>query len=411
MPALDLGGTDPCSLLNTQNFPTLWLTESGDIESQYRTIFASPNVLQTYVDAVTQLKSSGKIGKQLLTSLDPRSGFSLIQFLSNGSIARQASKNGNSIDYSTLENVVLSTQAQIYGIVDSYIVGQQGLNKGDAYAKAFSTDKAPLLKDTDLWDPQDSAQDKSISNSPKSVLGCLLRDGFLMTSRELFIPEEFNPSSTYKPKAGEESLVFLYRLGQKGTNTLSPEQQARKAYLEVKNLRFFGAFLVEYCFYRTRYESLLKQYFNIYSKPKSGAGAYSSPASLLKLFKPNTPTPVTQQEYLKQLAEQLAILNTRLTDLRLLLGKISMYYNSVYLDVQNTINSADAMGSNQDLVNRITALNQSAKVAQKYLSDLDFHQGVMQYNAEKNRYGNMLLGFYAFLNIAAVAAILQINQQ
>jgi hypothetical protein len=147
----------------------------------------------------------------------------------------------------------------------------------------------------------------------------------------------------------------------------------------------------------------------VYSKPTTGSGAYAPASGELKLLQIGTVRPVSQQDYLKDLALELAKLNTRLMDLRKLLGKISMYYNTVYANIQRTINNDNAMGSNKDLVNRITALNESTVQAQKYLSDLDFHQGVMEYNSEKNRYGNMLLALYAFLNIAAVAAILQIN--
>jgi hypothetical protein len=32
----------------------------------------------------------------------------------------------------------------------------------------------------------------------------------------------------------------------------------------------------------------------------------------------------------------------------------------------------------------------------------------MEYNSEKNRYSNILLGLYAFLNIAALATVFQL---
>jgi hypothetical protein len=414
MPALELGNTDPCSLLNDTAFPSLWPSASGSTESMYPNLYAQRGVMKTYVQNLQELKAaSGGLDKDILKSKNANSEYTLIQFLSNGSLAQQTMRAAGTgaplsgIDYSKLGNVVLGTEAEVFGIVDSYIVGSRALRKGAAYT--YSTDASQKVSDLELWNSADSASNDDIVQSPVSVLGALLKDGFLMKSRELFTPEEFNPGGGYQPAPGEESLVYLYRLAQKGTTHLTPQQQDRKAYLETKNLRFFGAFLAEYCFYRTRYELLLKQYFTVYAKPTAGTGAYAPPVGELKLLQPNTPVPVSQQNYLKDLALELAKLNTRLTDLRKLLGKISLYYNSVYLKIQRTINSNDAMGSNKDLVNRVTALNESAVQAQKYLSDLDFHQGVMEYNAEKNRYGNILLGFYAFLNIAAVAAILQIN--
>lgn len=414
MPALDLGGADPCSLLNITNFPTLWPSEPSNIESMYPALFESRGKLKTYISHLQELKVlAGGLDKNILVTTNPKSEFTLIQFLSNGSLAQQELKNpttgatSTGIDYSKLGNVILRTEAEVFGIVDSYIVGARALNKGVSYT--YSTDANHIVTDTDIWNPIDSAENGDIVTSPVSILGCLLKDGFLIKARELFIPEEFNPGGGYTPPVGDESLVYLYRLAQKGTAYLSPQQQDRKSYLETKNLRFFGAFLAEYCFYRKRYEILLKQYFIVYSKPTTGTGSYAPASGNLMLLQTGTVTPVSQQDYLKDLALELAKLNTRLMDLRKLLGKISMYYNTVYTNIQRTINNDNAMGSNKDLVNRITALNESTVQAQKYLSDLDFHQGVMEYNSEKNRYGNMLLALYAFLNIAAVAAILQIN--
>lgn len=416
MPALDLGGADPCSLLNTTAFPTLWPSDTNisNIESMYPALYESPGVLKTYISHLQDLKLiTGGLDKNILATQAADSGFSLIQFLSNGSLAQQellknttTGATTKGIDYSKLGNVILRTEAEVLGIVDSYIVGAHGLSKGATYT--YSTDTDPKVTDLNIWEPLDSTITPYGDIKPEAVslLGKLIKDGFLIKARELFIPEEFNPSGGYTPTAGDESLVYLYRLAQKGTGYLTPTQQDRKSRLETKNLRFFGAFLAEYCFYRTRYEILLKQYFIVYARPKE---SYAAPSTALKLLQSTTSTPVSQQNYLKDLAIELAKLNTRLMDLRKLLGKISMYYNTVYVKIQQTINDDNAMGSNKDLVNRITALNESTVQAQKYLSDLDFHQGVMEYNSEKNRYGNMLLALYAFLNIAAVAAILQIN--
>ena len=102
----------------------------------------------------------------------------------------------------------------------------------------------------------------------------------------------------------------------------------------------------------------------------------------------------------------MACLNTRMTDMRALLGQISAYYNGVFQAIQAAINDGSVTGSNADLINKINALNDSAAKAQEYLHDRDFHQGVMEYNSSKNTYANILLGLYAFLNISAVAVIL-----
>ena len=106
----------------------------------------------------------------------------------------------------------------------------------------------------------------------------------------------------------------------------------------------------------------------------------------------------------------MACLNTRMVDMRLLLGKISEYYSEVQTTIQNAVNSEITLGSNKDLTEKITILNDSAANVQKYITERDFRQGVMDYNLEKNRYANILLGLYAFLNILAVAVIIQIKQ-
>ena len=105
----------------------------------------------------------------------------------------------------------------------------------------------------------------------------------------------------------------------------------------------------------------------------------------------------------------MACLNTRMTDMRLLLGKISETYSGVINTIQTAINTDSNIGSNQDLRNKITALNESALNMQTYLTEKDFHDGVVKYTSEKNRYANILLGFYAFLNIAAVAMVFQLR--
>jgi hypothetical protein len=98
-----------------------------------------------------------------------------------------------------------------------------------------------------------------------------------------------------------------------------------------------------------------------------------------------------------------------MTDMRILLGNISEYYGSVQADIQAAINSKEMTGSNTDLTSKLTMLNDSAAKMKNYLTEKDFREGVMQYNLEKNRYANILLGLYAFLNIAAVAMIVQIR--
>jgi hypothetical protein len=237
---------------------------------------------------------------------------------------------------------------------------------------------------------------------------------------ELFKPSEFDPSLP-PPAPGTESLVYLYQLSQTPNKQLSVAQNTRVITLEAKNLRFFGAFYAEYCFYRTRYEYLLQTYFLIYSKQStSGAGSYSPPPNGSPVFglfngvgtadNQYAGTPLSQSDYLKGLVYHMACLNTRMTDLRILLGYINNYYTGVMKQIQLVINDKNLPGSNTDLTNKIVALQDSSKSAATYMSERDFHRGVLEYNAEKNRYSNILLGLYAFLNLAAVSMIVKLSR-
>ena len=432
MPALDDTLGDPCSLLNAKAYPTLWISDkNASSTTSDATVFpliAINGVPITYVNSIIAGMQTIGGAQTMLTTLEPSSKSSLIQFLSGGGITSVA--NGG-VDFTQFQNVVLyslssapTTGATVStptpvpeSIVDTYIV--KALGKKYTY----STTDAPIMQPSDFWSASDLTPDGGIATMPKSLLGMLLSKGYLLQQKELFNPSEFTPNAP-PPAPGTESLVYLYQLSQKPNTTLTKEQANRVMVLEAKNLRFFGAFLAEYCYYRTRYEWLLQKYFAIYtqqSKPGSSSG-YIAPVAGSPVFTSlfngqgtgdnqyTSTASLSQTDYLKGLTYHLACLNTRMTDLRVLLGNISNYYEHAMNEIQMTVNSQDMPGSNQDLVNKIVALNKSADYAQKYMTERDFHQGVMEYNAEKNRYSNILLGLYAFLNISAVAMIIQLSR-
>lgn len=473
MPALDGLGVNPCSLLNTTAYPTLWIADthaaSSSSDSTVFPLIAVNGSLVTYQASLTAGMVGGAGSASMLAtgSMEPNSQFSLLQFLSGGGITSVA--NGG-IDYTQLQNIVLSkvdpliasaagsacgdwnvqlgvcngkvNKFSVAGssdkstaaatalasslvnsgaqlplpetIVDTYIV--KAMNK----KYTFSTTDNPIMKPSDFWDPSDAAPTGSIIASPMSLLGMLLARGYLLQQVELFNPAEFSPNAAL-PTPGTESLIYLYQLSLKTGYTLTTQQATRILTLEAKNLRFFGAFLAEYCYYRTRYEWLLQKYFYIYTmQATSGANAYSPIPANSPVFgifagqgtgdNQYSAAPLTQSDYLKGLAYQMACLNTRMIDMRYLLGQVSAYYTGVLLQIQQTVNSSTLPGSNTDLSNKIVALNASAKQAQEYMTRADFQHGVMEYNSEKNRYANVLLSLYAFLNIAAVAMIVQLSR-
>jgi hypothetical protein len=242
-------------------------------------------------------------------------------------------------------------------------------------------------------------------SSPISVLGKLIKAGYLLSEAQVYTPSQLATGAT-QPSVGSESLIYLYNLAQK--TKLSPAQQSLQSMLEATNLRFFGAFMAEYCFYRSRYDWLLTKFFSVYSIPTMGAGAYTTSLSTTAAPALSASVSLSQPEYINGLMYQMACLNTRLSDMRTLLSKINSYYNGVFTEIQTNINSSTAAGSNKKLTETITALQTSATKANTYLAETDFAQEAMNYNSEKNRYSNILLGLYAFLNIAALATVFQL---
>jgi hypothetical protein len=402
--ALDPSTADPCSLLNVVGYPTLWLTANEADNIAYPKISIG-SLTNTYLSALTSASKSMNV----LSSQQPTSTFRLVQFLSGGGVASGAKKaDGTTIQYGQLGDVALKRGNTYETIVDTYIVGSTwGIGKT---GYTYSTPNAPILTDLNIWTSTDT------STTHVSVLGKLLAAGYLLSAGELFTKEQLEVGAT-SPSSGTESLVYLYKQDQSNAG-LTVVQKTRKATLEARNLRFFGAFLCEYCYYRTRYEWLLAKYFTIYTTPGTGVNAFSAatnPAGVVALFS-GKGTGETQYEgdqpkqaeMLKGLAYQMACLNTRMTDMRRLLGAINTYYNGVFTTIQTRLNDASLVGSNSELTKTIQSLQASASDANGYLSQTEFTKSVMEYNSEKNRYSNILLGLYAFLNIAALATVFQL---
>lgn len=406
--ALDASLEDPCSILNATGYPTLWLKTGSTTESDniaYPKIAIS-GVTNTYLGTLTA--TGMNLGTDALITKQATSQFRLIQFMSAGGIAAGAKDgNGNDIRYDQLSGLALRTGTTYESVVDTYIVSTKGLGKtGYKYPR----EGVAALTDLEIWTPADATTDAKVS-----LLGKLIKEGYLLSASELFTQSQLTASTN--PIAGTESLIYLYRQDQSST-PLTSEQKIRKATLEARNLRFFGAFLCEYCFYRTRYEWLLSKYFTVYNTPlatSTSANRFTFPADSMNLFSGTgsadnqyANASPTQAELLKALAYHMACLNTRMTDMRRLLGAINTYYNGVFTTIQTSLNDASLVGSNSELTKTIKALQMSASDSNSYLSQTEFTKSVMEYNSEKNRYSNILLGLYAFLNIAALATVFQL---
>ena len=397
--ALDPSTQDPCSLLNVTSYPNMWVKPAESDTTAYSKI-AATGVTRTYLASLTA--TGVDLTKNILSSPSKTSTFRLVQFLSGGGVAAEDSTK----KYDQMSDVALKSGSSYESIVDTYIISAKGLNKGTTYK--YASPDAPIVTNANLWVTGDDT-----ASTPVSLVGKLIQAGYLLSATSLFTQAQLAPEST-APMQGQESLVYLYK--QEQTNTgLTNTQKTRKNTLEATNLRFFGAFLAEYCFYRTRYEWLLSKYFTIYSTDASSYSAASNSYGLNTLFNGTGPgenqyssAQPTQNEYLDGIAYHMACLNTRMTDMRRILGAITTYYNGVFTSIQTSLNDASLVGSNSELTKTIKALQASANDASGYLSQSEFTKSVMEYNSEKNRYSNVLLGLYAFLNIAVLATVFQL---
>lgn len=382
-----------CAALNHVGYPSLWpAAPLPSVESP--TIWGTAGVLKTFLGIVNTTGASGFVDSgSVLTTPSTTSTARLIQFLSGG---------GAGAGYTTFSKVLLKSGSTYESIVDTYITGASPKGLGIS-AYTYSTSSSIKVTDAQIT----------------SIVTNLIASGYLLTQTQLYNPAQLSAGATV-PAAGTESLVYLYSLEQR-QNVITPAQKATLMALEAKNLRFFGAFLCEYCFYKSRYDLLLTQFFAIYTLAATGTGSsvYTSASAtpfILSLgqntdntketyYTNNSPT---QQQCLSIIGYHLACLNTRMQDMQRILASVNTYYAGVFTGLQASLNDTSVSGSNARLTATIAALQGSASSANKYLSQADFNKAAMDYNLEKNRYANILLGLYAFLNIAALATVFQL---
>ena len=367
--ALPLGG-DPASVLNKTDFPTLWPSALPTSYSTSMPVWTSgQNTPTTFLGAVTA--TGFDLTKNVLASgsLDANSAARLIKFLSGAGTSK-------------LSEVLLKNGAAYESIVDTFIIGPGTKGQGVTSYK---------------WTP-------TATLNYTAIVASVVSSGYLLSGVELYNPAEFGASATV-PAAGSESLVYLYSL--QNNNKITPTQTTRIQALEAKNLRFFGAFLCEYCFYKTRYDLLLAEFFRIYAIPVASYTGFGS-TSFIWTLAANPSGTISQNDSLQILGEHLARLNTRMTDMRRILAEINTFYSVVFTTLNTRLNDASLPGSNSNLQSTIVQLQASADDATDYLAEKDFQKAAMEYNSEKNRYANIMLSLYAFLNIAALATVFQL---
>jgi hypothetical protein len=98
-------------------------------------------------------------------------------------------------------------------------------------------------------------------------------------------------------------------------------------------------------------------------------------------------------------------------DINGLLTAINLYYSNAITDISKQLEaSGKTFGSQSEVEGRLVALQASAKDISKLQSEADYRKGIIDYTQEKNRYSNILLGLYAFLNIAAIGIIMNLRE-
>jgi hypothetical protein len=380
--ALNALGSDPCSKLNndpTNGYPQFWFSDDVRDEAlTYRRIAEPAGSTRSFKHLYTAISADGN--KNLLKTLDPNSSYRLLQFLSGGGVGA-SSRSG--VDYTKIKNILLGNSSSPKFIIDDYVMSIVS-------NYTYSTTNSPQLTDTNI----------------NTIITNLQSDNFLLKETDIY-----NESNFEKTSSGDSSLLYLYKQDQE--NKITSDEQTRKTLLETRNLRFFGAFLAEYCFYRTRYQFLLKDYFKVYTswETKAARGAkeswlFSGAGTGTQIgLNQYTGTSITQANMISALSYHMAIINTRMTDMRRILSAINTMYNTIFTKIQTKINDLGTYGSNKYLEDTINTLKISAEESKEYLNESQFKQGLMEYTSEKNRYANMLLGVYAFLNISALAII------
>lgn len=370
--ALPLSG-DPASLLNKTGYPTLWPSALPTTSSPAWT--SAQNTLTTFLGSVTA--TGFDLTKSVLASPSTSSTARLVKFLSGGGPLVDGQ------DFTKLSGVLLKNGTAYESIVDTFIVGPSP--KGQAVNPyTFST---------------------SSTLNVTAIVNNLVSSGYLLSANELYDSTQFGTGTT-APAAGSESLVYLY--GLQNNNKITSAQTARIQALEAKNLRFFAAFLCEYCFYKTRYDLLLARFFEIYATPVASFTQPGPSSFIWTLANSPSGAGISQNDSLQILGYHLACLNTRMSDMRGILGAINTFYGGVFTTLNSNLNDASLPGSNSKLQSTIVQLQTSADDATDYLAEKDFQKAAMEYNSEKNRYANIMLSLYAFLNIAALATVFQL---
>jgi hypothetical protein len=242
-----------------------------------------------------------------------------------------------------------------------------------------------------------------------SVVEKIIKNNDLCSSSNIYNPNVYNGSNL-----DTVSLTILYQvLASSNVNPLDATTIQNKIDMfQNKNKMFYSFFVYEYCYYNTMYNAVLAQYFNEYTNitPTSRLPniTYLKDSTGNNVTVANTA--VAQASRLDGIVITMARINSRLSDMRNLLSAIQDYYSASLQTLQAALNNSTNIGSDSYAQSKIMYLKNQSKGVEQAKDDSVVRQGIMEYTSEKNRYANILLGIYAFLNIAIIAVIFNIKE-
>ena len=369
-------GEELCGKFNTTAYPSVWISSSEKDTTVFGHIANTDGTTKTFGQVTGAIGSPSNAQTVLSTTSKANTSDPVELFM-----------RGQSAATTTTTPLTLATGLLTAGSVKKTLV---------EYLYGGSLPD-PVAKETSLKSTTTTTSGATLT----SVREALVKQSLLLSSTELYNAP--SPSGV-TPRT---SLIRLHASTQ--ATPLTEEEKKNKSLLEQRNLKFFAAFLMEYCFYRTRYFYMLNTYFTAFQDTTRPDTDYALLANTLK--SPDAPiaNETKKNLYMRRLAYHMARCNMVMADMRKLLREIQTFYNGLFESIRNALQSDSSVSSDANVRKAVVALQTSAEELKTYTHETEFRKAAMEYNAEKNRYGTMMLAFYAVLNLSALAMIYKLR--
>lgn len=239
------------------------------------------------------------------------------------------------------------------------------------------------------------------------IIQNIIKDGNLISDAQLYMPSDFQTT----PSDKTASLIYLYQQSSEKPLTAAQVQQMNT--IQAINLNFLGEVMAEYCYYKRNYLFLLKKYFDVAKYEIYAAGGPDVGIEAIggSQATSNENLPTKQTLNMNKISYYMSCLSSRLADLNELLKAINIYYTTLLSNTSKNLGDAGKTFTNQENIeSTLIGLKSSSSNINTLQSEADYRKSIVQYTEEKNRYSNILLGLYAFLNIAAISIIINLRE-